>query len=299
LSDPATLELAHERCRAIVQARAKNFAYAFVFLPEEKRRALDAVYAFCRVADDHADEETRAVDERRTRLEALRSRLHRALPREGERAPEPPPDPDEDLILLAVARAASRYHVKRDDLDLVIEGCIQDLSVTRYPTWSDLREYCFKVASAVGLACLEVFEYEGPAREPAIDLGLAMQLTNIVRDVVEDASRQRIYLPLEDLARFSVAERDLLAGTRTPAVRELLAFEARRARELFASAERLYALIPDRRARACPRTLASLYLALLDEIERRDFDVFTARATLRGTTKLRLAFSGIVRSLVG
>ena len=212
---------------------------------------------------------------------------------------EPPPDEDEDRVLLALSRSACLFRVKREDLELVIDGCIQDLTVTRYSTWSDLREYCFKVASAVGLACLEVFEYAGEAREPAVDLGLAMQLTNIVRDVTEDAARARIYLPQGDLAHFGVSEAELLRGERTPAVRDLLAFEAKRARELFASAERLYPLIPDRRARACPRTLASLYVALLDEIERRDFDVFTTRTSLSGTTKLRLAMGGLVRSFVG
>ncbi len=299
MSDPATLERAYERCHAIVKARARNFAYAFIFLTEEKRRALDAIYAFCRVADDHADEDARPIEERRVRLEALRARLRRALPRPGEEVPAPAADPEEDLLLVALARSAERFHVKRDDLELVIDGCLQDLTVTRYKTWDDLRAYCFQVASAVGLACLEVFEYEGGAREPGIDLGLAMQLTNIVRDVTEDAARARIYLPLEDLERFKVTEREILEGTRSPAVRELLAFEAQRARSLFASAERLYPLITDRRARACPRTLAALYLALLDEIERRDFDVFGERVSLGGGTKLRLAFSGLVRSLVG
>lgn len=297
--DGPSLNRAFARCHEIVKARAKNFAYAFIFLPEEKRRALDAIYAFCRIADDHADEESRPLDERRRRLESLRARLHRALPREGNAGGEPIPDEDEDQVLLAVAHSAQRFRVKREDLELVIDGCVQDLTVTRYSSWDDLREYCFKVASAVGLACLEVFEYSGAAREPAVDLGLAMQLTNIVRDVTEDAQRARIYLPGGDLAHFGVSESELLRGEKTPAVRDLLAFEAKRARELFASAERLYPLIPDRRARACPRTLASLYVALLDEIERRDFDVFSSRASLKGATKLRLAMGGLVRSFVG
>ncbi len=300
MSQGSSLDEAYARCRAIVKARAKNFAYAFIFLTDEKRRALDAVYAFCRIADDLADEESRPLDERRRRLDVLRARLHRSMPRAGEAPAEPIADAEEDQVLQAVAHSAQRFPIKREDLELVIDGCVQDLTVTRYSTWNDLREYCFKVASAVGLACLEVFEHSGEgAREPAIDLGLAMQLTNIVRDVTEDAARDRIYLPQSDLAHFGVSEAELLRGERTAGVRDLLAFEAKRARELFASAERLYPLIPDRRARACPRTLASLYGALLDEIERRDFDVFTSRTSLRGTTKLRLAMGGLVRSFVG
>jgi phytoene synthase len=300
VSPSADLERAWARCHEIVRARAKNFAYAFIFLPEEKRRALDAIYAFCRIADDHADEDALPLDERRARLAALRARLHRALPRPGETVADPGRHELEDQVMLALARAASSFPVRRDDLEAVIVGCVQDLTVTRYATWDELRLYCEKVASAVGLACLEVFEHTGEAsRAPGVDLGLAMQLTNIVRDVAEDAQRDRIYLPQEDLARFNVSEASVKKGELTAELRALLAFEAARARELFRSAERLYPLIPERRARACPRTLAALYMALLDEIERRGFSVFTSRASLGRGTKLRLALSGLVRSFVG
>ena len=301
-ANPDQLERAWARCREIVVARAKNFAYAFIFLPVEKRRALDAIYAFCRVADDHADEDALPVAERRARLEALRARLFRALPEAGETPPpEPAANADEDLLMLAVAQAARAFRVRRSDLDDVIAGCLQDLSVTRYATWKDLAGYCHLVAGAVGLACVEVFGH-GPGeghREPANELGLAMQLTNIVRDVAEDSARDRVYLPAEDLARFSVREEEVLGGQLTKGVRELLAFEVARARELFRSTERLCPLIPDRRARACPRTLAALYRALLDEIERREFDVFSRRASLSAPRKLSLAFGGLVRSFVG
>lgn len=302
-ASPRDLERASARCREIVVARAKNFAYAFIFLPPEKRRALDAIYAFCRVADDHADEDSLPIPERRARLESLRARLFRALPRPGDASVPPPAvaSADEDLLMLALARAARVFSVRRDDLDLVIEGCLQDLTVTRYATWKDLAGYCHLVAGAVGLACLEVFEHlpgEG-ARGPADELGLAMQLTNIVRDVAEDSARDRVYLPAEDLARFQVTEAELKAGKMTGGVRELLRFEVARARELFLSCERLCALIPDRRARACPRTLAALYRALLDEIERRDHDVFSRRVSLSGPRKLSLALGGLARSFVG
>jgi phytoene synthase len=303
-TEPATqdLERAWSHCRSIVVSRAKNFAYAFVFLPLEKRRALDAIYAFCRVADDHADEDGIPLDERRARLEALRARLHRALPEPGE-APPPPPRPSEleDLLMVALVRAARTFSVRRRDLEAVVDGCVQDLTVTRYATWNALEGYCAKVAGAVGLACLEVFGHlpGDEARAHANELGLAMQLTNIVRDIAEDSARDRVYLPAEDLARFRVGEAEILRGELTPAVRELLKFEVARARELFGSTERLCPLIPDRRARACPRTLAALYRALLDEIERRDYDVFSRRASLSSGRKLGLAITGLVRSFVG
>ena len=301
-ASPLELERAWARCHEIVVARAKNFAYAFIFLPPDKRRALDAIYAFCRVADDHADEDSLPIPERRARLEGLRARLFRALPKPLEAPPpEPPANPDEDLLLLALAWAARTFHVRRDDLDLVVAGCLQDLTVTRYETWKALEGYCHQVAGAVGLACLEVFEHlpGDAAREPADELGLAMQLTNIVRDVAEDSARDRVYLPAEDLARFSVSEAELKRGELTPGVRALLAFEVARARELFGSTERLCRLIPERRARACPRTLAALYRALLGEIERRDYDVFSRRASLSAPRKLSLALGGLVRSFVG
>ncbi|MBI3723537.1 phytoene/squalene synthase family protein [bacterium] len=296
------LERAWKVCREIVLARAKNFSYAFIFLPLEKRRALDAVYAFCRIADDHADDDALPLAERRARLETLLARVRRVVPREGEPLAEAPaPHELEDLVALALARAAASFPIRREDLEAVVSGCLQDLTVTRYATWAELRAYCEKVASAVGLACLEVFEHEDGdgAREPAVELGLAMQLTNIVRDVTEDLARDRVYLPREDLARFGVDEAALRKGELTAPVRDLLAFEVARARELFASAERLYPLIPERRARACPRTLAALYTALLDEIERRGFDVFRERAALSAPRKLALALSGLVRSVTG
>jgi phytoene synthase len=203
-------------------------------------------------------------------------------------------------VLLAVADAARRFSVRRDDLLLVVAGCLQDLDVTRYATWDGLRDYCHKVAGAVGLACLEVFGHDrGDEDRPiADDLGLAMQVANIIRDVDEDLARDRIYLPAEDLARFQVTEADLLARKLDDRVRALFKFEVARARELFASGARLAARLP-RRSRSCPLALAGLYGAILDEIERRDHDVFTSRVGLSKPRKLWVASGALARSLVG
>lgn len=309
-SEPHTgaTEAAYAHCRAVVAARAKNFLYAFLPLPEPRRRGLEAIYAYCRVADDLADDDGLTVEARAKGLADLRKRLRRALPLPGDVAEEPPPPhPEQDLLFVALAHTARTYGVAREDLDLVAVGCEQDLTVTRYATWKELERYCYLVASAVGLACLPVFGVTGDralAREEAIALGLAMQLTNIVRDVTEDLARDRVYLPQEDLGRFGVGEqalRDLAAGKAGPeaagAWRALCAFEVERARGLFVVGARLAPRV-ERRSRVCPLALASLYGALLDRIEARGFDVFTERASLGAARKLSIMGLALGRGLL-
>lgn len=294
-SDARQLEAAYRHCRAVVAQRAKNFAYAFLLLPPARRRGREAIYAYCRIADDFADDEGLAQDERARRLADLRARLRAALPESAaDGAGAPPhalaPDRELDLLMLALRDTALRFGVARHDLDLVAQGCEQDLTVRRYASWEELRGYCYMVASAVGLACLEVFGYRGEREElraRAVDLGLAMQLTNIIRDVAEDLARDRIYLPQEDLARFGVDEAQLAAGRVDERWRALLAFEVARARELFASGRQLAPAVR-RRSRVCPLALAAIYERLLDEVERADYDVFSRRVALSGGQKLRL-----------
>jgi phytoene synthase len=291
----------YARCRALVAARAKNFSYAFLLLPPARRRGLEAIYAYCRVADDLADDDGLATDERARRLEDLRLRLRRALPAPGEPAEAaPPPDPDLDPLLLALADTARTYGVLRADLDLVAQGCVQDLTVTRYETWDDLRGYCYLVASAVGLACLPVFGLRGDpdaARPAAVDLGLAMQLTNIIRDVREDLARDRVYLPGDELRRFGVTEEGLRLGRVDDAWRAFCAFQVARARLLFASGARLAPRVR-RRSRVCPLALAALYGAVLDEVERRGYDVFSSRVSLGPARKLGLLGLSLGRGVV-
>ncbi len=290
-SDVPQLEAAYRHCRAVVAQRAKNFAYAFLLLPPARRRGLEAIYAYCRIADDLADDEGLAQGERARRLADLRARLRAALPGAEAEGRDPlAPDRELDLLMLALRDTALRFGVARHDLDLVAQGCEQDLTVRRYASWEELRGYCYMVASAVGLACLEVFGYRGEREElraRAVDLGLAMQLTNIIRDVAEDLGRDRIYLPQEDLARFGVDEAQLAAGRVDERWRALLAFEVARARELFASGRRLAPAVR-RRSRVCPLALAAIYERLLDEVERADYDVFSRRVALSGGQKLRL-----------
>lgn len=294
-------DLAYAHCRAVVAARAKNFSYAFLLLPPARRRGLEAIYAYCRIADDFADDDGLAPAERARRLADLRARLRAALPAPGD--PAPPslaPDRDLDLLMTALRDTALTYGVARDDLDQVAIGCEQDITVTRYATWDDLRGYCYLVASAVGLACLPVFGVKGDeeaARPYAVDLGLAMQLTNIIRDVREDLERDRVYLPQDELRSFGVTEAQLREGRADAAWRAFCAFQVQRARDLFARGERLAPLVR-RRSRVCPLALAALYRAVLDEVERADHDVFSTRVSLGSARKLALLGRSFGRGLV-
>ena len=269
-------EAAYAICQAITREGAKNFYYAFLTLPKEKRKAIYAAYAFCRVADDIADDEDVAVD-RATALSTLRETLHGSYEGNARGA-----------VFSALSDAARRYSIPEKYFDDVIKGVEMDLHKSRYATFEELRKYCYYVASAVGLICIEIFEYTDPkAVEHAIDLGIAMQLTNIMRDVAEDATNGRIYLPKEDMDRFGYTEEELLAGVNNQSFRSLMAFEAARAREYFERGRMLYPLL-DRRSRACPKTLESVYSRLLDRMEAEDFPVFEKRVSISRASKIAL-----------
>lgn len=296
-----SLEDAYAHCHAIVADRAKNFLYAFKLLPQERRQALEAIYAYCRLADDFADDDGLETAERARKLADLRRRLARACgaPDPGGDAPLPE-NPEVDPLMLALGDAVRRFGVGYDDLDQVAKGCEQDLEVLRYEDFEGLYGYCYQVASAVGLACLDVFGYSGDrasARELAEALGIAMQLTNITRDVTEDLERDRVYLPQEDLRRFGVSEADLARGEVTPAVRALIQFQVERAEGYFAQGARLAPRVL-RASRVCPLALASIYRALLREVERRDYDVFSERVSLSSGRKLALMLLSMGRAFV-
>ena len=269
-------EAAYAICQAITREGAKNFYYAFLTLPKEKRKAIYAAYAFCRVADDIADDEDMAVD-RAAALSTLREALLGSYEGNARGA-----------VFSALSDAAQRYSIPEKYFDDVIKGVEMDLHKSRYATFEELREYCYYVASAVGLICIEIFEYTDPkAIEHAIDLGIAMQLTNIMRDVAEDAANGRIYLPKEDMDRFGYTEEELMAGVNNQSFRSLMAFEAARARDYFERGRMLYPLL-DRRSRACPKTLESVYSRLLDRMEAEDFPVFEKRVSISRASKIAL-----------
>ena len=271
------LEQAYEDCRSITKREAKNFYYAFLTLPAAKRRAIYAAYSFCRYCDDSVDE---AADNE-SKLTAL-TNLRLELTQAYEGNPVSP-------VFLALADVASRYDIPQDYFQQVIQGVESDLVKTRYQDFEELRLYCYQVASVVGLICLQIFQYRGEeAKDYAVDLGLAMQLTNIVRDVREDLDMGRIYLPQDEMARFGYSEESLQAGVHNEAFIELLRFQAQRAREYFRSGFKLLPHLSPR-SRACPAVLGVLYSRLLDRIEASDYDVLgQERFSLDKLEKARL-----------
>ena len=270
------LDLAYDYCRRLTRERAKNFYYAFVTLPAAKRRAIYATYAFCRLCDDATDDS----DDPDVKLQLVEEQRE-ALERTCAGRPD-------GLVHLALHDTINTYGIPRSYLDEVINGVEMDITKTRYATFEELSEYCYRVASAVGLICIEIFGYSNPcARQHAIDLGLAMQLTNILRDVEEDLDRGRLYIPGEDLERFGCSEDDLLLRKPGDGFRDLMRFQVERARDYFERGKRLLPLLSPR-SRACPAVLHGLYSRLLDRMEAVDYNVFGGRISLSTREKLGL-----------
>jgi len=269
------LRLAYRRCRAETRRAAGNFYFAFITLPRGRRAAIYAVYSLFRRWDDIADSPG-SPDEKRQALEEQREMI---LNLYGVQV-------DDDPVLLAVEDAIRRYEIPRRYFEDVLAGIELDLRKRRYRTFEELREYCYGVASAVGLISLEIFGYRDPAaREYAIELGIAMQLTNILRDIKEDLERGRIYLPQEELERFGYSEEELRRGIVNGGFRALMEFEVARARRYFARGRKLLGYLP-LRSRPCPAVLAGLYRHILNKIEARDYDVFNGKISLTSREKL-------------
>jgi phytoene synthase len=265
----------YDRCARITRRASSNFYYAFMLLPAARRRALYAVYAFCRFVDNIADDELRGEPA------AMLGRWRRELDMVYGGAPSHP-------ISRALADSVARFHIPRRYFDEVIAGVEMDLTRRRYQTFDDLRLYCYRVASAVGLICIDIFGYRNPRTEVyAENLGIAFQLTNILRDLREDAARDRIYLPLEDLARFGVAEEQILGGVYSPKFRALMEFEAQRARSFYLAAEHSLPA-EDRGTLLTAEAMRLIYGDLLQRIVRVDYRVFDHRCRLSASRKLFL-----------
>jgi phytoene synthase len=273
-----TTEEAYAFCRAVARAEARNFYYGFVLLPPERRAGIYAAYAFSRRADDSVDEGG-STERRVAAVAGLRRDLDACVAGTA---------PAGDPVLVALSDAIRRFAIPRRHLDALIDGVEMDITVDRYADFPALKVYCDRVAGAVGLVSLHIFGFRDPAApDHAADLGVALQIVNIMRDVAEDAARGRIYLPADEMAAHGVTEADLVAGRLTPGFRALMARQGARAREYFAAGERLLPLL-DRRSRMCVAMLAGLYREILDEIEARDHDVFAGRVALSAPRKLRL-----------
>ncbi|MGO9326404.1 MAG: phytoene/squalene synthase family protein [Terracidiphilus sp.] len=292
-NDPA-LASAYAVCRGIAKHQAKNFYYAFVALPLHRRNAICAIYAFMRQADDLSDDESIPRDERRRRLDAWLAAWR--LASNGAATIDP--------VFLAVRDATSRFSIPLSLLDELVAGVTLDLdhaadgAPETYETFADLYRYCYLVASVVGLVCIRIFGYKDlRAEKLAEETGIAFQLTNILRDVAEDAARNRVYLPLKNLKQHGVSLDALLhhppSAPPTPAERELFAAVARLAEHYYGRARFLLPLI-DPTSRPALWVLVSIYHALLKRIERAKFDVFTRRASVPLWQKLSILAVGLV-----
>jgi len=273
-------------CRALTKASRSNFTYAFLFLPRPQREALYAIYAFCRTTDDLVDEaDGSAVGER---LAAWRKELEAAV--RGQ-ASHP--------VTRRLGEIIQSYRIPPHYFQELVDGMEMDLVKSRYASFAELAEYCHRVAGVVGLMCVEVFGYSRPeTREYAERLGTAFQLTNILRDLRPDADRGRLYLPLEDLARFGVAEADILAGRLTPPFRRLMRFEVERARGFYAAADAALPAV-DRPGMLPARIMSAIYRRLLERIEATGYDVFSRRIHLSRPHRLALAFGCWLRQRLG
>ena len=282
---PIAVDQAYEHCARVTRERAKNFAYGLLLLPKEARGAMCAVYAFCRACDDAVDE-PETPERKREALDALRVQLVDAL----AGRPEGP-------IFAALMDAKGRYGIPSEYFHGHLEAFRMDMERTRYASFEELREYCHGVASLVGLMCLHIFGFSSPeAKGPAEDLGIAMQLVNIIRDVKEDADRGRIYLPQDELAQAGVSEDQVLGGESTEAFRSLMKRQTERARDFFERSRALYGYLP-RASRKYPRFLHAIYGRTLDAIEREGFPVLERRVELSKLQKVRVALAVWLGSL--
>lgn len=285
---------AYAACETIARREAKNFYYAFRALPKAKRAAVCAVYAFMRHADDLADDEQLPREERLIQSQCWLGEWHRAA------AGEPTNNP----VFIALRDTQQRFGISTELLDQLVQGTMLDLTaptrgteIATYLTFDDLYRYCYFVASVVGLVCIRIFGYTDPGAEAlAEQTGIAFQLTNILRDVREDAERGRVYLPLEDLKQFHLTLEQFTArqpGQKTTAdERGLLAMEAGRAREYYRAADKLMPLIsPD--SRAALWVLVAIYRRLLQRIENAHYEVFAERVSVPTAEKLWILARGL------
>jgi phytoene synthase len=264
-------------CERLAAKAAGNFYHAFRILPADQRRDMCALYSFMRLADDFSDDGG-SIDERRRAIDSWRDALHASL--SGDyRHP----------IFPALRHCIDRRRIPVRHFDEVLDGVSMDLEISSYDTFDDLYGYCYRVASAVGLACIHIWGFRGePALAAAEAAGIALQLTNILRDIREDAERGRIYLPREDLERFGTSPEELKHGGCDDRFRALMRFEADRAYRYYEAALPLTShLFPP--GRAVFLVILRTYRALLDAIVERDFDVFSARVQLGRWYKLWLA----------
>lgn len=259
--------------------KRSNFYYALSLLPKEKREAMRAIYDFCRHTDDLADNSNAALDEKKSKLDTWREDVRRCY---MGTALHP--------LLQRISQHLVRYNIPEEYLLTLIDGVEMDLTKTRYETFEELKKYCYAVASVVGLMSLQVFGYKNEqAKAYAICLGYALQLTNILRDISQDAAQGRIYIPLEDLHRFNVSENDILDNRYGNEFQNLMHFEVTRAEQFYAEARRLLPL-EDRSRLFAARTMDAIYHRLLRKIAQAHSKVRSKRIRVSNFYKIVTAF---------
>lgn len=272
--------------RAITKKYAKTFYLSSFFLPKDKRLAAYSIYAICRVSDEAVDNAENLSLNKITKIQAHVESIYN---NSGINEP----------LLLAFKETVDKYNIPKRYFDELIDGMYMDLNKNRYGNFTELYSYCYKVAGVVGLVMLKVFGYNDKDAEIyAIDLGIAMQLTNILRDIKEDLLRERIYLPQDELCKFGVSENQLRSFKADENFKSLLKFQIRRARDFYKSSEKGIKLIPDKKSRFVILNMKEIYSGILDSIEKNDYDVFSARAhvniigkinrTLKTSRRMRL-----------
>ncbi len=285
------LRAAYSVCRHIARSAAKNFYYGFLVLPGHKRDALCAVYAFMRRADDISDDPALPVEQRREKLSQWIGSLTRVV--QGEKTDDP--------VLMALADSQKRFNIPLDLLEKLVHGTAMDVEKSegrlQYDTFNQLYDYCYHVASVVGLICIRIFGYRDPKAEKLAErTGVAFQLTNIIRDVKEDSQLGRVYIPREDLKLYGIDPAVLNNGSASTAMRPVLAFEAERAREYYRSADELLPLV-DEDSQPALWALVEIYRRLLERIAQRNYDVFSQRVKLSTAEKVSVLAKGFLRRL--
>ena len=280
---------AHAYCEQKTRASGSNFYYSFLFLPRYRRQAMYAVYTFCHEVDDTVDHPPPG-----TNPEEQLNHWRQEISSVYQGHPQYP-------VTISLADHVSQLDIPEEYLQELINGMEMDLVTNRYRTFDDLYPYCYRVAGVVGLICLKVFGTESAsAKEYAVNLGVAFQLTNILRDVGADAERDRIYLPLEDLGTFACTEKDILGKVYSPAFFELMKFQSRRARSYYQKAHDIYRSLPkaDRRSLLPAEIMRAVYSRILDRIQTQHYQVFGTRISLKPAYRLALALNCWVRGFL-
>jgi len=266
------LKPAYDLCRDITEEHSRTFFLASVLMPRVQRKAIRALYAFCRISDDMVDEA------RENRQETLQQWRKRTL----EQHPA-----DDDLVALAWADTRVRHGIPQEYAEQLLDGVASDLTKKRYAHFSELADYCYAVASTVGLMSMHIIDYSSREAIPyAVKLGVALQLTNILRDVGEDWANGRLYLPQDELAAFNLTEADIAAGRNDERWQAFMRFQIERARRLYDEALPGIAML-GQQGRLAVAAAAELYRSILDDIERNQYDVFGRRAQVSGWEKLK------------